>query len=73
LNAANEEAVKAFIEERICLTDIPRVIEVVMNQHPTEPALDLETVLEADRSARVSANNEIDKLLKPSVVLAGKP
>ena len=73
LNAANEEAVKAFIEERICLTDIPRIIELVMNQHPTEPALDLETVLEADRSARVSANNEIDKLLKPSVVLAGKP
>ena len=73
LNAANEEAVKAFIEERICLTDIPRVIELVMNQHPTEPALDLETVLEADRSARVSAKNEIDKLLKPSVVLAGKP
>jgi 1-deoxy-D-xylulose-5-phosphate reductoisomerase len=73
LNAANEEAVKAFIEERICLTDIPRVIELVMNQHPTAPALDLETVLEADRSARVSANNEIDKLLKPSVVLAGKP
>ena len=73
LNAANEEAVKAFIEERICLTDIPRVIELVMNQHPTKPALDLETVLEADRSARVSANNAIDKLLKPSVVLAGKP
>jgi 1-deoxy-D-xylulose-5-phosphate reductoisomerase len=26
MNAANEEAVQAFIEERICLTDIPRVM-----------------------------------------------
>ena len=72
LNAANEEAVKAFIEERICLTDIPKVIELVMNQHTIEAALDLETVLGADRSARISAGNEIEKLLKPSAVLAGK-
>lgn len=72
LNAANEEAVKAFIEERICLTDIPVIIELVLNQHVTEPALDLNTVLEADRSARVLAKIEIEKLLQPSAVLAGK-
>jgi 1-deoxy-D-xylulose-5-phosphate reductoisomerase len=71
LNAANEEAVKAFIEERICLTDIPRVIELVMNQHSTQPALDLETVLSADREARLTANMEIEKLAKPSDLLAG--
>ena len=39
LNAANEEAVRAFIEERIRLTDIPKVIELVMDQHHIEPAL----------------------------------
>ncbi len=33
MNAANEEAVRAFIDERICLTDIPRVIQSVMDQH----------------------------------------
>ena len=70
LNAANEEAVRGFIEERIRLTDIPRVIELVMDQHNTEPATDLETVLAADQSARMLANIEIDRLAKPSAVLA---
>src|SRR5437763_4295014 len=32
MNAANEEAVRGFIEERIVLTDIPCVIENVMNE-----------------------------------------
>src|SRR4030095_2979812 len=31
LNAANEEAVRAFIDERIYPPDLPRVIEAVMN------------------------------------------
>jgi 1-deoxy-D-xylulose-5-phosphate reductoisomerase len=72
LNAANEEAVKAFIEERICLTDIPRVIESAMDQHTTQPALDLETILKTDRDARLVANVEIEKLTKPSDLLAGR-
>src|SRR5687767_735604 len=70
LNAANEEAVKAFIDERICLTDIPRVIELVMDQHTTQPALELETVLLADRESRQRANVEIEKLAKPADMLA---
>lgn len=70
LNAANEEAVKAFIDERICLTDIPRVIELVMDQHTTQPALELETVLLADRESRQRANVEIEKLAKPADLLA---
>jgi 1-deoxy-D-xylulose 5-phosphate reductoisomerase len=70
LNAANEEAVKAFIDERICLTDIPRVIELVMDQHTTQPALELETVLFADRESRHRANVEIEKLAKPADLLA---
>ena len=71
LNAANEEAVRAFIEERIQLTDISKVIERVMEQHKVEPATELEKVLAADQSARVLANIEIEKLLRPSAVLAG--
>ncbi|CAN5622759.1 1-deoxy-D-xylulose-5-phosphate reductoisomerase [soil metagenome] len=70
LNAANEEAVGAFIEERICLTDIPRVIELAMDQHTTKPALDLETILNTDREARLAAKVEIEKLSKPSDLLA---
>src|SRR6478672_11986533 len=64
MNAANEEAVRAFIEERICLTDIPLVIEAVMNGHNNQPATELETILAIDRTARESAANEIQKLTK---------
>jgi 1-deoxy-D-xylulose-5-phosphate reductoisomerase len=70
LNAANEEAVSAFIEGRICLTDIPRVIELAMDQHKPQPAIDLETVLNADKLARLAAKVEIEKLTKPSHLLA---
>jgi 1-deoxy-D-xylulose-5-phosphate reductoisomerase len=72
LNAANEEAVRAFIEERIRLTDIPRVIELVLDRHVSTPAVDLETVLAADQSARALANVEIERIAKPAAVLAGK-
>ena len=59
LNAANEEAVRAFIEERISLTDIPRVIEAVMTQHSRREADSLEAVLAADREARAAAASAI--------------
>src|SRR6266705_5943305 len=62
LNAANEEAVRAFIDERICLTDIPRVIQSVMDQHAIQPATELDVVLDTDRAARFSAITEIQKL-----------
>jgi len=70
MNAANEEAVSAFIDEQIALTDIPRVIEAVMDGHPTQPLANLETVLETDRAARRSAIAEIAKLTNKSAVLA---
>lgn len=70
MNAANEEAVQAFIDERICLTDIPSIIEAVMNGHKTQPATELATILAADESARLSARNEIDRLAKPAPLLA---
>jgi 1-deoxy-D-xylulose-5-phosphate reductoisomerase len=70
MNAANEEAVQAFIEERISLTDIPRVIEAVMDCHHTQPATELAAILEANESARLSAANEIQKLAKPAPLLA---
>jgi 1-deoxy-D-xylulose-5-phosphate reductoisomerase len=59
LNAANEEAVQAFIDERISLTDIPQVIEEVLDEHVTQPVESLDVVLEADRAARQSAQEKI--------------
>ena len=70
MNAANEAAVQAFIDERISLTDIPMVIEAVMNCHHTEPANELNTILEADRSARIAAASEIQRVTKPTALLA---
>ncbi|MDQ3685662.1 MAG: 1-deoxy-D-xylulose-5-phosphate reductoisomerase [Acidobacteriota bacterium] len=62
MNAANEVAVGAFIDGRIRMTDIPLVIERVMNQHETRPVTNLEVVLETDKSARASAHSIIEML-----------
>ncbi|HZJ42469.1 MAG TPA: 1-deoxy-D-xylulose-5-phosphate reductoisomerase [Pyrinomonadaceae bacterium] len=62
MNAANEAAVAAFIDERIRLTDIPLVIEAVMDRHSVSPVLDIETVLEADKWARLDAAEEIERI-----------
>src|SRR5436190_1989321 len=64
MNAANEEAVRAFIEERILLTDIPRVIENVMNQHESRPANALEAILNADQTARAAAQSIITEMTR---------
>ncbi|WP_236890595.1 1-deoxy-D-xylulose-5-phosphate reductoisomerase [Desulfoluna limicola] len=55
LNAANEVAVAAFLEERIAFLDIPRIIETTMDAHGviTRPVLD--DVQEADAWARRKA------------------
>ncbi|HZH32514.1 MAG TPA: 1-deoxy-D-xylulose-5-phosphate reductoisomerase [Pyrinomonadaceae bacterium] len=63
LNAANETAVAAFLEERIRLTDIPRVIAHVLDAHVSRPVTDLDAVLETDREARLGASAEIEALV----------
>jgi 1-deoxy-D-xylulose-5-phosphate reductoisomerase len=67
MNAANEEAVNAFLNERICLTEIPQIIETVMNAHSNQPAKDIQTILEADQHARLMAVATIEKLEKAAV------
>jgi len=59
MNAANEEAVGAFIDQRISLTEIPHVVETVMNDHQNQPARDIETILAADAAARAAATEVI--------------
>jgi 1-deoxy-D-xylulose-5-phosphate reductoisomerase len=70
LNAANEEAVRAFIDEQISLTDIPVVIETVMNRHQNQAASDLQTILSADQSARYQASEFIQHLSKNREIVA---
>ena len=67
MNAANEEAVCAFIDEKICLTEIPDIIASVMDDHSNQPAQSIETILEADRKARLAALAAIEKRTKATV------
>jgi 1-deoxy-D-xylulose-5-phosphate reductoisomerase len=52
LNAANEEAVAAFLEERVPFTAIPECVAGVMGAHRPAPLRALDDVLAADAWAR---------------------
>jgi 1-deoxy-D-xylulose 5-phosphate reductoisomerase len=69
MNAANEEAVQAFIDERISLTDIPQVIEEVMDEHSIEKVESLDTVLAADHAARVLAREKVEQRSRKAVTI----
>jgi len=62
LNAANEEAVKAFLDKKICFTQIVEIISFVMDTIPIKTVKELENVIEADFLGRESAQNRIQQL-----------
>lgn len=64
LNAANEIAVAAFLDEQISFLSIPRVIESVLNALPVHLVTCLDDVLGADTDARHAAKQQISKLIK---------
>jgi 1-deoxy-D-xylulose-5-phosphate reductoisomerase len=55
LNAANEEAVRAFLDGRITFPDIAHTISTVLEGVPSNPADDLAMILADDRRAREAA------------------
>ena len=55
MNAANEVAVDAFIKEKIGFTDIPALIESVMESSQIKAVSDLEMLIVADKEARIAA------------------
>jgi 1-deoxy-D-xylulose-5-phosphate reductoisomerase len=57
LNAANEVAVRSFLDGRIGFSDIAEINRLVMSAHTVQPAGDIESVLDADAWARVQAEN----------------
>ena len=61
LNAANEVAVAAFVEEKIYFTQIAALVEDVMKQLSDEPGQILGEILAADTLARVRAKEWIEK------------
>jgi len=52
LNAANEAAVAAFLDNRIRFIDIPRVVERTLSAHDAGPAHELDPIIAADKWAR---------------------
>jgi 1-deoxy-D-xylulose-5-phosphate reductoisomerase len=59
LNAANEEAVEAFLTERLRFGAIPVVIERVLDRHAPVADPSLEEVLATEQWARAEARREI--------------
>ncbi len=64
LNAANEVAVNAFLNRRISFTDIPVVIEKVIDNHNSIFNYSFEELMAADEVARIQANAIIDTMTK---------
>jgi 1-deoxy-D-xylulose-5-phosphate reductoisomerase len=64
LNAANEEAVAAFLEERIGFWDIQACIGHALETQSSLPATCLEAVMEADSRARETARRWIGQRAK---------
>jgi len=61
LNAANEIAVAAFLNEDISFTDITAVVATTLDRFNSGDDLDLDTILAADARAREFAGQEIEK------------
>ena len=61
LNAADEVAVAAFLEEQIGFEEIPRIVEEVMSATPVGNLESIHTVLALDTEARLLAREIVQK------------
>jgi 1-deoxy-D-xylulose-5-phosphate reductoisomerase len=59
MNAANEEAVAAFMGERIRFLEIPEIVEKAMLAHRVVPHPDLQDILETDRRSKEFVRNNV--------------
>lgn len=61
LNAANEVAVAAFLDEKIKFGDIPKLIGLVCEAHTVQAASSLDAVLNADKWSREWVKSHINR------------
>ncbi|HBR15195.1 MAG TPA: 1-deoxy-D-xylulose-5-phosphate reductoisomerase [Candidatus Omnitrophica bacterium] len=61
LNAADEEAVGAFLQKRISFTEIYKIVEGIVMKHTIGKNPDLEEILDADRWAREKTREVMDQ------------
>lgn len=64
LNAANEAAVAAFLDEVIGFTDIGDIVDAVLQRSESGAADDLPSIFQTDEKARQSAQEFVQKLAK---------
>lgn len=62
LNAANEVAVGAFLSRQLRFDRIAQVIDETLQGLPVKQAQDLEQVMEADRDARILAQQQVSQM-----------
>lgn len=63
LNAANEIAVAAFLQEEIGFLDIQYLLEKTMDQHVSTTNITLEEILHVDERTRIETEKNIQQLL----------
>jgi 1-deoxy-D-xylulose-5-phosphate reductoisomerase len=61
LNAANEVAVSAFLEGSLKFTEIPLLLQGVMEEHEVKPVHSIEDILRADHWAREKAKAILER------------
>jgi 1-deoxy-D-xylulose-5-phosphate reductoisomerase len=64
LNAANEVAVAAFLDERVGFLDIVAVVEATLEAIPATAPASLDDVLDLDRAARERARGFCDAAVR---------
>lgn len=64
LNAADEIAVSAFMENKIRFADLPKIIEKVLDRHKSVNDPSLEEILQADLWAKKEAEQIIGRIIK---------
>jgi len=62
LNAANEVAVEAFLEDKIGFMDIPNIIEAVLTSSDIKPVASIKQLVAVDEEARQQASIQLNRL-----------
>ena len=62
LNAADEIVVDAFLNDKIKYTDIPRIIEIMLNKHKELKLDTIDKILKLDKKVREETQKEINNI-----------
>ena len=73
LNAANEVAVAAFLEQKIRFPEIARTVAETMQRTTVRDAADINDILAADLAARVQAQSVIEAIMLHTAQKKGTP